>query len=241
MRDFFKKHLDPVCPLYAVIPLMSCFAFNCLIYFGIQAATKDWKHYDFTGSLDRSVPFIEEFVIIYLICYMFWIVNYILIGRQGKEWCFRFVAADIISRVICAAFFLLLPTTNVRPEIVGEGLCEDLMRWLYAADAPVNLFPSIHCLVSWFCYAGIRGRENISRGYRIFSCIFAMLVCVSTQVTKQHYLIDLIAGVALAEVLWRLSWRFSWYLGFERVFDRISCFVFGGENIQESMEAKNEA
>lgn len=239
MRKFFKQYIAPICPLYAVIPLVSCFVFNCLIYFGIQAVTQDWTHYDLTGSLDRRVPFVKEFVIIYLICYAFWAVNYILIGRQGKEWCFRFVAADMISRVICGIFFLLLPTTNVRPEIIGNGLCDHLMRWLYATDAPSNLFPSIHCLVSWFCYAGIRGRKNIPKGYRIFSCIFAVLVCISTQVTKQHYFIDLVAGIALAEGLWRLSWKYSWYQGFERVFDRISGFVFGAENICEKNICEN--
>lgn len=232
MRKFFKKYIDPVCPLYALIPLISCFIFNSLVYSGIHAVTKDWKHYDFTGGLDRKVPFIKEFVIIYLVCYVFWAVNYILTGRQGKEYCFRFVAADMISRVVCGIFFLILPTTNVRPEIAGNGFCDNLMRWLYEIDAPANLFPSIHCLVSWFCYIGIRGRKNIPKWYRLFSCIFAVLVCISTQVVKQHYMIDLIAGIALAEGTWRLSWRFGWYRGFERVFDRISGFVFGRENVQ---------
>lgn len=231
MRKLFKKYIAPICPLYALIPLISCFIFDSLVYCGIQALTKDWGHYDFTGSIDRKVPFIKEFVIIYLICYAFWAVNYILISRQGKEHCFRLVAADMISHVICGIFFLLLPTTNIRPEIMGNGICDNLVRWLYGIDASSNLFPSIHCLVSWLCYVGIRSRKNIPKWYRIFSCIFAILICISTQVIKQHYIIDLIAGVGLAEGAWRLSWRFKWYRGFERVFDRISWFVFGRENV----------
>lgn len=31
--------------------------------------------------------------------------------------------------------------------------------------------PSIHCLVSWFCYIGIRGRSNIPKAYRGFHAV----------------------------------------------------------------------
>ena len=78
-------------------------------------------------------------------------------------------------------------------------------------DQPTNLFPSIHCLVSWFCYTGIRGRKEVPAWYRAFSCIFALLVVLSTQFTKQHYIADAIAGVLLAEVLSLLTRRVSWY------------------------------
>lgn len=40
------------------------------------------------------------------------------------------------------------------------------MRFVYAVDAADNLFPSIHCLVSWFCYIGLRGRRDIPVWYR---------------------------------------------------------------------------
>ncbi len=217
--------------MYALIPLISCFVFNCFVYFGAQLITADWYHHDWTTDLDRAVPVIPGFIIIYLVCYVFWAANYVLIGRESREVCFRFVAADILSRVVCGIFFLLLPTTNTRPEIVESGFCNDLMRWLYATDAPSCLFPSIHCLVSWFCFVGIRKSTKIPMWYKVFSCIFAILVCVSTQVTKQHYWVDMAAGIAIAEVLWYISWKTNLYKGFERFFDKLSVFVFGKEKV----------
>lgn len=214
--------ISPVIPRYAVLPLLSCVCVNFAVYSGIGKLTASWKHYDFTLSFDRAVPLLPWFASVYIGCYLFWIVNYILIARQGKECCFRFVTADIMSRFVCAVFFLLLPTTNVRPELTGDGMWIEILRKIYEVDAPTNLFPSIHCLVSWFSYIGLRGRKNIPRTYRAFSCVFAVLVCVSTQVIKQHYIIDVFGGILLAEAAYYWAFHTNGYKWLEKIFGKIS-------------------
>ena len=93
-------------------------------------------------------------------------------------------------------------------------------------DDPTRLFPSIHCLVSWFCFIGIRGRKNVPRAYRVFSCLFALLVCVSTQFTKQHYIVDVFGGILLAEGMYWLAFHTQLYRYPKRVFDMLNkkCF-----------------
>lgn len=103
----------------------------------------------------------------------------------------------MISRIICFSIFLLFPTTNIRPDIVGGGIWNEGMRLLYRIDAADNLFPSIHCLVSWFCYIGIRGEKKIPKWYKWTSCLIAVAVFISTLTTKQHVIIDVIAGVVI--------------------------------------------
>lgn len=110
-------HLWNIIPKYAVLPLICSFTFNSLIYTGTQILCRDFKHYDFTTAFDRAVPLIPEFTSIYLICYLFWAVNYIMIGRIGKEHLYRFLVGDLLSRVICGIFFVMVPTTLARPEI----------------------------------------------------------------------------------------------------------------------------
>ena len=95
--------------------------------------------------------------------------------------------------------FLLIPTTNVRPEIVGGTLWDALMRMLYRIDAPDNLFPSIHCVMSWLCWIAVRERKAASRFCRCFSLIAAVAVCISTLTTRQHVILDAVGGVLLAE------------------------------------------
>ncbi|MEE0421448.1 MAG: phosphatase PAP2 family protein [Lachnospiraceae bacterium] len=223
MYQWIKRRLDPWVKFYSIIPLITMFAFNSIIYWTTMYLCGNLYHYDFTLEFDRAVPFVPQWVYIYLVCYLFWIVNYIMSARFGKERFYRFAAADLSSRVVCLIFFVLLPTTNIRPEVVGSGAAQDLVRWLYTADQPVNLFPSIHCLVSWFCFIAIRGRREIPRWYRIFSCIFALAVIASTQFTKQHYIVDAIGGVFLAEIAWWLSNRYSYYKIIKKVFENINC------------------
>ena len=57
------------------------------------------------------------------------------------------------------------------------------------------------------------------------------MVCASTQFTKQHYLIDLVAGIAIAELCYALTTHTNIYRKVEGFFDRITAFVFGKEGL----------
>ena len=90
---------------------------------------------------------------------------------------------------------------------------DQALRFVYSIDQSANLFPSIHCLVSWFCYIGIRHQKKIPVWYQRFSLVFAILVCISTQVTKQHYIIDVFGGIILSEVCYLIGRKTNLYQG----------------------------
>jgi len=87
---------------------------------------------------------------------------------------------------------------------MGTGIFEKAIIWLYNVDAADNLFPSIHCLSSWLCVIAVRNQERIPKTYKIVSVILAVLVCISTLTTKQHVIVDVFAGILLAEFSHRL-------------------------------------
>ena len=117
--------------------------------------------------------------------------------------------------------FLAFPTTNTRPLITGSGLWNQAALWLYSIDAADNLFPSIHCLVSWFCYLGIRGRKEIPRWYQSVSMVIAILVFASTLLTKQHVIVDVAGGILLAEFCFFIGRKTDLYRIYERLGSRI--------------------
>ena len=180
-----------------------------------------WYHHNIETGVDRSIPFVPEFLVIYFGCYVFWAVNYILIARQDRRSVYQFFTGDFISRCVCLVSFLAFPTTNTRPLITGSGLWNQAALWLYSIDAADNLFPSIHCLVSWFCYLGIRGRKEIPRWYQSVSMVIAILVFASTLLTKQHVIVDVAGGILLAEFCFFIGRKTDLYRIYERFGSRI--------------------
>lgn len=198
MKHFLKK-ITGIVPAYGFFPLVFSFVFNCLVYSGSRAVAGSWYHHNIESNLDLRLPFLPQFLIIYFGCYIFWAANYILAARQDREEVYRFFTADFISRCVCLVIFLAYPTTNTRPVIEGSGFWDLLAGWLYSIDAADNLFPSIHCLVSWFCFLAVKGQKKISIWYKAVSFILAVLVFLSTLFTKQHVIVDVAGGIFLAQ------------------------------------------
>lgn len=198
MKHFLKK-ITGIVPAYGFFPLVFSFVFNCLVYSGSRAVAGSWYHHNIESNLDLRLPFLPQFLIIYFGCYIFWAANYILAARQDREEVYRFFTADFISRCVCLMIFLAYPTTNTRPVIEGSGFWDLLTGWLYSIDAADNLFPSIHCLVSWFCFLAVKGQKKIPIWYKAVSFILAVLVFLSTLFTKQHVIVDVAGGIFLAQ------------------------------------------
>jgi membrane-associated phospholipid phosphatase len=221
-----KEKIAGILPYYGWIPLVAEFLLNTAVYTGAKVIAGSWHHYNLETELDLRIPFVPWTVTIYFGCYIFWIVNYILSVRQGRERAYRFLSADFLAKCVCLVCFLALPTTNTRPEVGEHGLWNLAMRFLYWVDSPDNLFPSIHCLTSWMCWIGIRGQQQVPKGYRIFSCVMAVAVFISTLTTKQHVLVDVAGGVLLAEACWQIAGHTPLARWYGRIFDRISDRVF---------------
>lgn len=192
-----NKH--EIIPKRMKIPLLLAVAWNMTVYYGARLLTADSIHCDLSTSLDEMIPFVPWTILLYWGCYLFWIANYVLGSRQEEETAFRLLSADFLAKIVCLFFFLVLPTTNTRPVIAGNSIWEELMLVLYRVDAADNLFPSIHCLTSHFCFIAVRENKKIPKWYRIASLLVSVSICISTLTTKQHVLVDVIAGITLAE------------------------------------------
>ena len=223
MKTEKKVTLKNFVPVWAIPPLLTILIVNCLVYWGSGFLTANRYHYDLTTAFDRAVPVMPVFVWFYILAFPFWAVGYVLAARRGKDMFYRFVATDLTIHLICFILFLVFPTTNVRPEIAGDTLSEKLLLLVYSLDGgsmPSNLFPSIHCYVSWLCWRGIKGAKEIPKWYQNFSLVFAVLIIVSTQVLKQHYIVDAIAAVLLVEIFLRFYQKGNRHAFVKRIFER---------------------
>lgn len=204
-RNKLLSIINQIIPSYAMLPLVLCPIINMIVYNGGQLLASNRYHYDYTSVWDNKIPLESAWITVYLGCFFIWILNYILVARESREVCYKFLSAEALSKLICGLFFIFLPTTNVRPELVGTDIFTQVLGFVYIVDQPVNLFPSIHCLAIWFSWRGLLNCKKVPQWYKHVSFLLVWLVFLSVLYTKQHVLIDIVGGVAVAELAWYIS------------------------------------
>jgi membrane-associated phospholipid phosphatase len=155
-------------------------------------------------ALDRLLPLRPEWALVYGTLYLFLIVLPVFIVRE-QEQIRRTVLAYLTIWITAFIVFLAYPTMASRPaEVIGKGFAVWCLRFLYELDPPYNCFPSLHVVHSFVsalaCYR-VHRRVGIAAG------MCASLVGVSTLFTKQHYILDVIAGILLASVAYAIFLR----------------------------------
>lgn len=201
------KQMNPLIPKYAIKPLALALLVNSCVYMGIAQLRRFLTFSSLETHLDTALPFLAPFVLFYVLAFVQWGLNYLLIARDSKELCYRFAFGNIIAKLICLFFFLLLPTTLARPEVTGTDLCSRLVRLIYTFDPPVNLFPSIHCLESWCCIRASFLLKKSNRAYQTATLIISLGVFASTLFIKQHVIADVFGGIVVFEAGFRLAGR----------------------------------
>ena len=207
------KLLKKIFPKYAVIPLWTVLGFNIFAYYlpklllllGVIGPTHMLAE-DATANVNSvflgvEVPLVPVFIIIYVLSYVQWFVGFTLIARESEELCYRFMAGEIIAKFITLLVFVFYPTEMTRPEITQTGFFYTLVGWMHWIDTPmVNLFPSIHCLESWICLRSSFHLKGVRKWYAPLSVVFTLLVFASTVLIHQHVLVDIPAGILVAEI-----------------------------------------
>lgn len=154
--------------------------------------------------LDRLVPLQPTWALVYGALYLFLIVLPVFVVCQ-EEHIRRTVLAYLMIWSAAYVSFLLYPTVAPRPgDVVGEGFAVWGLRFLYHADPPYNCFPSLHvahsfvsALTCWRVHRGVGGAATVA----------ASVVGVSTLFTKQHYVLDVVAGIGLAGLAYAVCLR----------------------------------
>ena len=155
-------------------------------------------------ALDRALPLWPAWALVYGALYLFLILLPLFVVRQDEQ-IRRTVYAYLLVWITAYVFFAVYPTVAPRPpRVVGEGFGMWGLRFLYSADPPYNCFPSLHVAHSFVsaltCY-------RVHRHLGVVATTCAAVVAVSTLFTKQHYILDVIAGVFLAFVAYVIFLR----------------------------------
>ncbi len=156
--------------------------------------------------MDDFIPFNKYFVIPYYLWfgYVFFSAVYFLItnSRDFKK-LYAFLTTGMTA-------FLLISTLwpnghNLRPLVFDDsGFCGQLVRSLYSADTPTNLWPSIHVYNSLGVHFAVMHSEHLRRKHpvRILSGILCLSIILSTMFLKQHSVFDVVLAILFAVVMY---------------------------------------
>lgn len=155
-------------------------------------------------ALDRAIPVQPPWALVYGALYQFLILLPVFAIRE-RDHIRRSVYAYLFVWLSAYVCFLAYPTVAPRPaEVLGDGFAAQGLRFLYDADPPYNCFPSLHVAHS-FVSALTCFRLHKRTG--ILAIVCAVLVGISTLYTKQHYVLDVVAGILLACAAYALFLR----------------------------------
>jgi hypothetical protein len=100
---------------------------------------------------------------------------------------------------------MLIPVSfNSRPDLVVDSFSTFALSIVYSADNSWNCFPSMHVAMSLLASLTILEVHRI-RG--IFATLLTVLIAASTVLIKQHYVMDLVAGMVITLAVYFLFIR----------------------------------
>ena len=156
-------------------------------------------------ELDRMMGLQPVWVLVYASLYLFVVILPLLVLRDRDL--FRRAMRGYLAVMLTAYVgFLVYPTAAPRIDdsVAGSGFAPWMLRLIYALDAPYNCFPSLHVAYSFVaalaCY-------RVHRQVGIAAIVWAGLIGVSTVYTKQHYVVDVVAGTAMGVAVYPLFLR----------------------------------
>lgn len=144
---------------------------------------------------EARIPLVPEFEYLYVLTYVLplalvvWLPDVRRFRRAGL--------AFALMLAVAYATYLLFPVYLERPPLVVDSPATFLLALEYH-DPSYNHFPSLHVAISWLVYFACR--EAVRR-----RDVFLVLVIgssISTVFVKQHYVVDVLAGSALAWGAW---------------------------------------
>jgi membrane-associated phospholipid phosphatase len=173
-------------------------AFYTAGYFGVGLSTDPTKTDELATPADGLIPFIASSVWVYLGVFpiafapVFLVKSPLLFRRAALA----YVMAIAVSLICFRAFPVSATKLRAAPSVLDVGEpSEWVVSLLYCIDPPYNLFPSLHVSIA---FLAAYSTWKASRGWGAALFVTAGLISVAVCTVKQHFLLDVLGGLALS-------------------------------------------
>ena len=159
--------------------------------------------------LDDYIPFLEIFVIPYLVWFAFLVFQHLyglLYDIDNFKWLMRYILITYMSAVVI--YFFYPNCQELRPQVFArDNILTRFMAGFYQFDTNTNVCPSIHVMGSLAVWSASRQAKPLQKPlWRVVFAVIALSICASTVFLKQHSVLDVLWALpicVLAEIYCR--------------------------------------
>ncbi|MBQ6814401.1 MAG: phosphatase PAP2 family protein [Lachnospiraceae bacterium] len=179
-----------------------------------RTVTTDTSYTNIHVYFDDLIPFCEWFVIPYVLWFVYIVVVMAFVLFTSRKEFYKASIYMFAGMSMCLLICTLWPNgQDLRvDEFAKDNILTSLMGFIYSADTNTNVFPSIHVYNSVGAVILI-SKNYILRKYnwlKISATILSILIILSTMFLKQHSVIDVLGGLALATLMYIPVYAVNW-------------------------------
>jgi len=141
-------------------------------------------------KFDNHIPLIPIFSIPYIGYYPYIIMTIILLWNS--KYINIFFITYIFISVLASIFWFFIPNGVKRPKINNNDIFSKITRYIHKFDGDTNGFPSAHIYATLICSYFLL---ILFPEYSLIIWTINLLICASTILIKQHYILDILGGI----------------------------------------------
>ena len=150
---------------------------------------------------ERQIPFVPGMTVFYMSIYLLFLGGpFVVRERRG----FAALSKALSLVTLCGGIgFLLLPAQPAYPPPGNLGLWAGLFHFADWLNLDYNMLPSLHVALSVCCIAAFC--ERTPRWGRLLLWSWGFAIVLSTLLTHQHHLLDMLSGWAFGVTVQRMT------------------------------------
>lgn len=201
IKTLFNKYKHGVILLYFII---------YMIWFTILERNVTTDFTPVYSRLDDVIPFLEVFIIPYLIWFGYIFITVAFLFLTSKKDFLKCCAFLFIGMTICLIIYTVWPnghTLRVDLDTLGRSnIFTKMTGFIYSIDTATNVFPSIHVYNSIGAMIAIHRSERLRhiKWLQVLTFVITVLICMSTVFLKQHSILDVFGGIILSVIMYTI-------------------------------------
>lgn len=205
MKEYINKYKHFLLLMYFPVYLLG--------FYYLETVMPDKIHI-IECSLDKYIPFVEFFIVPYLLWFVYIGAAGVYFFLYEKESFCQLMYFGMIGMTLFLLVSYLYPNgLELRPEnFARDNIFVELTKWIYRMDTPTNVLPSIHVFNSVGVAIAIRRSEKLKnkKWLQNASALLMVLIILSTMFLRQHSVIDVLTALALSCMAYDLVYNERW-------------------------------